>query len=130
MNICIDSDIENLRVIESSVDKVLNKLSIKEEAYGKILVATMEAVNNAIVHGNKTDKNKNVDVSFDYSTGDFMVTVKDEGSGFNPSKVPDPTAPENIESLNGRGVFLMMKLSDDISFNDEGNEVTMKFKIE
>jgi serine/threonine-protein kinase RsbW len=55
--------------------------------------------------------------------------VSDEGKGFKPREIPDPTKPENIESTNGRGVFLMSKLADEIEFNKKGNSVKMTFKI-
>jgi serine/threonine-protein kinase RsbW len=58
----------------------------------------------------------------------MIVTVTDEGPGFNPATIPDPTLPENIEELSGRGVFLMKKLADSITFNEKGNSVTMNFK--
>ncbi len=130
MKLEIESDIENLRIIESRVDEIMNEIGIKKDKYGRILVATMEAVNNAIVHGNNGDKRKQVNVCFEYKKMAFIVKVKDQGIGFNHECVPDPTAPDNIENIHGRGVFLMKNLSDDIGFNERGNEVIMKFKIE
>ena len=128
-DINIGSCVVDIRVVENTIDEISSELHINSDAYGKILVATLEAVNNAIIHGNKTDSDKSVDIGFEYLDSDLTITVKDEGTGFNPTVVPDPTAPENIENLNGRGVFLMKNLADDISFNNEGNEVKMKFKI-
>jgi len=126
----IGSSVENLRIIEGKVDELMIELGINKDEYGRIMVATMEAVNNAIVHGNKHDDNKNVAVVFECKKNNFVVRVRDQGIGFNPDCIPDPTSPENIENLRGRGVFLMKNLSDDIGFNDVGNEVIMKFKIE
>jgi len=125
----IGSEIDNIRIVENTIDEISTKLKISAEAYGKILVATLEAVNNAIVHGNKADQSKSVEVGFISVRDNLTITVKDQGPGFNPGSVPDPTAPENIENIDGRGVFLMKNLCDDISFNDIGNEVKMKFKI-
>lgn len=125
----IVSEIANLRLVESAIDQISSDLKIGSDDYGKILVATLEAVNNAIIHGNRTDISKFVKVEFEYIPKDLKVTVSDEGPGFSPDKIPDPTAPENIENLHGRGVFLMRSLCDDISFNERGNEVIMKFKI-
>ena len=126
----IGSSVENLSIIEGKVDELMVELGINKDEYGRIMVATMEAVNNAIVHGNKHDDNKSVAVVFECKENNFVVRVKDQGIGFNPDCIPDPTSPENIENLRGRGVFLMKNLSDDIGFNDVGNEVIMKFKIE
>lgn len=128
-NIDIASEISNIRKIENVIDELSYELNINKDAYGKILVATLEAVNNAIIHGNKTDINKFVNVAFIISNGRLNITVKDQGKGFNPQIVPDPTSPENIENLHGRGVYLMNNLADDIEFNTDGNQVTMKFNL-
>lgn len=118
----------NIRIIENAIDEITVTLGINQDNYGKILVATLEAVNNAITHGNKADPQKFVEVELSYRNNQIIITVSDEGQGFNPSAIPDPTKPENIEELSGRGVFLMTKLADTIAFNDKGNIVTMKFK--
>ncbi|HDZ41019.1 MAG TPA: ATP-binding protein [Bacteroidetes bacterium] len=130
MKVEIGSKVENLRIIEGKVDELILKMGINKDEYGRIMVATMEAVNNAIVHGNQHDDRKNVSVSFECNRNDFVVKVRDEGIGFNPDCIPDPTSPENIENIRGRGVFLMKNLADDIGFNESGNEVIMKFNIE
>ncbi len=118
----------NLRVIENAIDEMTGAIGINQDNYGKILVATLEAVNNAIKHGNKDNPQKLVDVEIEYDKDEIRITVTDEGEGFNPAGIPDPTMPENIEELSGRGVFLMTKLSDAIKFNEKGNSVTMSFK--
>jgi len=118
----------NLRVIENAIDEMTSAIGINQDNYGKILVATLEAVNNAIKHGNKDNPQKLVDVEIEYDKDEIRITVTDEGIGFNPAGIPDPTLPENIEELSGRGVFLMTKLSDSIKFNEKGNSVTMSFK--
>lgn len=124
----IGSAVENLRVVENAIDSLTNDAGISQDSYGKILIGTLEAVNNAIVHGNKSDIKKFVDVQFNLENNNLQVTVTDEGKGFKPSEIPDPTRPENIELLAGRGVFLMSKLADEIQFNSTGNSVTMTFK--
>lgn len=130
MDLNIASNVNNLRIIEGKVDEIMLALGINKDEYGRIMVATMEAVNNAIVHGNQYDKNKDVNIRFEFRNKDFIVKVRDQGIGFNPDCVPDPTSPDNIENLRGRGVFLMKNLADDIGFNEVGNEVVMKFKLE
>jgi len=124
----VESRMSNLRIIENAIDEMTGSIDINQDNYGKILVATLEAVNNAIKHGNKDDPKKLVDVEIEYNKDEMKVTVTDEGEGFDPAKIPDPTMPENIEGLSGRGVFLMTKLSDSIKFNEKGNSVTMSFK--
>jgi len=124
----IESRMSNLRIIENAIDEVTGAIGIKQDDYGKIMVAALEAVNNAITHGNKANPQKLVDVEIDFDNDEIRITVSDEGEGFRPDKIPDPTLPENIEELSGRGVFLMTKLADSIKFNEKGNSVTMSFK--
>jgi serine/threonine-protein kinase RsbW len=124
----IESRIDNLRVVEKEIDEISAEIGIKQDYYGKILVTTMEAVNNAIVHGNKCDETKSVEILISYKNRILKITVSDEGRGFIPKEIPDPTKPENIENFHGRGVFLMSKLADEIEFNERGNKVTMSFK--
>lgn len=127
-SITINSDIEKLRVVETLVDTLSKKLGIPDEVYGKILISTVEAVNNAILHGNKGDVHKMVTVNFTADGNMFDVTVTDEGEGFKYNSLPDPTDPANIENLHGRGVFIMRSLADAIEYNDAGNEVRMHFR--
>ena len=124
----IESSISNLRIVENAIDEVMGEIGITQENYGKILVSTLEAVNNAIMHGNKYEKEKMVDVEITYKKDILKIKISDEGNGFIPEEVPDPTIPENLEALNGRGIFLMSKLADQIKYSKRGNCVTMFFK--
>ncbi len=124
----IESDITNLTIVENAIDNLTNEIGINKDCYGKILIAVLEAVNNAIVHGNKSDLKKSVKVNFLVERNNLSVSVTDEGKGFKPEEVPDPTRPENLEEISGRGIFLMSKLADEIEFNRKGNNVILKFK--
>ena len=124
----IASEINNLRIVERAIDEVSSELGINPDYYGKILVCTMEAVNNAIIHGNKTDREKKVRIEIMPADEELVICIEDQGTGFKPEEVPDPTDALNIEKISGRGVFLMSRLADKIEFNDKGNKVTMKFK--
>ncbi|MFC2089606.1 ATP-binding protein [Bacteroidota bacterium] len=128
-NIEIPADTENLRIIEKVIDDMSWELNLSDEIYGNVLVATMEATNNAIVHGSKNNKEIPVKVEIELVESDLSIRVINAGPGFDFTKVPDPTAPENIEKINGRGIFLMEKLSDELNFFDEGREVELKFKL-
>lgn len=125
----IPSKIENLRIVEKAVDEISTDYNLSSELYGNILIATIEAANNAILHGNKLDENKKVNIRFKIDEKYLTVTVKDQGNGFDFNNIPDPTAPENIEKINGRGVFLMERLSDRIVFSDNGSKVELQFNI-
>jgi len=125
----IASRIENLREVEKMVDEISTACSMSSEVYGNVLIATLEAANNAILHGNKLDENKDVSLSFTWDESRLELVVTDQGKGFNYKDIPDPTAPGNVEKVNGRGVFLMEKLSDDIDFLENGSKVTLTFNL-
>jgi len=124
----IESQVANLTIVENAIDEATSTIGISQDNYGKILVSAMEAVNNAIVHGNKSNPEKVVDIEISYNENELNIQVTDEGPGFRPDLVPDPTAPENIEELNGRGIYLMSHLADKIEYNPKGNSVKMIFK--
>jgi serine/threonine-protein kinase RsbW len=125
----IVSKIENLRKVEKMVDELSAEYNISADIYGNILIASLEAANNAILHGNKLDENKMVNILFSIETNKLRIKIEDEGKGFDYKNVPDPTAPENIENVNGRGIFLMEKLSDKIEFSRNGATVELEFNI-
>lgn len=126
----ISSKAENIILVERMIEDVCDLFNISQDFYGNILVALTEAVNNAIYHGNQANANKNIDISFKTSPNLVSFIVKDEGPGFNYSDLPDPTNPENISNPNGRGVFLMRNLADNVSFEDNGSKVILDFKVE
>jgi serine/threonine-protein kinase RsbW len=123
----IPSLTENIRMIESFIDNAKEKYQLDDDIYGNIMIAVTEAVNNAIKHGNKNNKSKNVSLSLTLDEGMIKFVIKDEGKGFNFQNLPDPTAPENIEKPGGRGIFLMKHLSDEVAFLEEGRTVTLNF---
>ena len=125
----IPSKIESLRVVEKLVDEMAATCMLNNVVYGNILVAALEGVNNAIVHGNRLDSSTEVIFSIRCDEHEVHLNIKDQGKGFDYTHVPDPTAPENIENISGRGVFLMQKLSDKLIFTDNGSSVEIIFKI-
>lgn len=125
----IPSKIENLRIVEKAIDELSAEYSLNSELYGNILIAAIEAANNGILHGNKLDETKNINVTFVVTKENLIITVKDQGLGFDYMHIPDPTSPENIEKINGRGVFLMEKLSDKIDFFENGSKVELTFNL-
>lgn len=128
-NLSIPSKIDNLRKVEKVIDEISSEYKIGEDQYGNILIAALEAANNAILHGNKLDEKKNVNITFLISEKILKIRVEDFGNGFDYLNIPDPTAPENLENVNGRGIFLMEKLSDSIEFLNKGAIVELSFKL-
>jgi len=105
----------------------MSKCNFTREVYDNILISLTEAVNNAILHGNKADVKKFVNINCVEKKQKVVIRISDEGVGFNPQKVADPTLPENIDCCGGRGVFIMQQLSDKIKFLDNGRTVEMHF---
>ena len=93
-----------------------------------IQMAMEEAVMNAIKHGNGCDPTKMVYINLGFDDQKFEATISDDGCGFNPDEVPDPTADENIGKTCGRGVLLMKEFVDSLEYNETGNEVKMMKK--
>jgi len=118
-----------VQCIETFVSSIRSKTNFKQEIYDNILISLTEAVNNAIIHGNQKDENKYVRVKCVEKKKDLVITISDEGRGFNPHNVPDPTLPHNIDCCGGRGVFIMKQLSDKLNFMDSGRTVQMHFRI-
>ena len=118
---------ENIAVNVRLIDEMCENHNVIEEHYGDILIAMTEGVNNAIVHGNKLDVTKSVSVEYEKRGKDLFFRITDEGAGFDYENLPDPTAPENLERPNGRGVFLMRNLADECSFEDDGRIIELVF---
>ena len=119
----------DLEVVEEAVDVVARHCLASglaaHAARFNLRVALSEALANAIVYGNRMDPAKQVEVRVQMGENGFTVHVRDEGSGFDPSTVPDPTLPDRIERPDGRGLFLIRQLMDHVSFNDRGNAICM-----
>ena len=129
VKIQIPSLVENIRVVESFIDNSKDTFHIDDDIYGNIMVAVTEAVNNAIRHGNKFDKDKNVFLSLFVEPDRVKFEVEDEGAGFDFDNLMDPTAPENIENPGGRGIFLIRHLADEVEFTKDGRHVQLTFML-
>ena len=125
----IRSRIESLSEVERLVEEISSECNMSSEIYGNVLIATLEAANNAILHGNKLDEEKDVNIQFKWDEKELQLVVTDQGNGFDFKNIPDPTAPENVEKVSGRGVFLMEKLSDEIKFLKNGRKVRLTFNL-
>lgn len=95
---------------------VVSRSGLGEEAAFGIDLAVREAVTNAVLHGNEQDETKTVEVTFTTSSAALIVTVRDQGEGFDPKRVPDPTDPQNILKSSGRGIFLMRTFMDEVTW--------------
>jgi serine/threonine-protein kinase RsbW len=127
LNLTLESNLKNIAEVETYVQQVFKEFRIDESLFGNILIAITEAVSNAIIHGNQAKSNKKVQITTVVASNKVSFTIQDEGTGFNPHNLPDPTAPENLLTPGGRGVFLMQQLSDKVTFSEGGSIVQLEF---
>ena len=120
---------ENIRIVEGFIDNIKEKYNLDDDIYGNIMIAVTESVNNAILHGNKSDNKKNVYLKLTLENSQITFIVRDEGAGFDYQNLTDPTLPENIDKIGGRGVFLMKNLSDEVNFKDKGSTAELSFYL-
>lgn len=125
----IPSDPQEVTKVDAFVDRIANKYMLPEEVRGNIRLTLTEAVVNAIVHGNKEDNTKKVSIFMKKQRQKLAFSVCDEGKGFDPDNVPDPTALDRIELCGGRGIFLMRNLCHKCYFKQGGTEVEMIFNL-
>lgn len=125
----ITSNPNNILEVESYLKALQFDLKVNSEKYADILISLTEAVNNAIIHGNKSDETKHVHINVREKDDGVAFCVSDEGVGFNPGCVPDPTHEDKLNVCGGRGVFIMKTLADDILFEENGRKVEMYFDL-
>lgn len=123
----IDSNFSSINNVELFIDEMCMKLSVSDDLYGNVLIAVSEAVNNAIHHGNQFSNTLKVELKVCDSEQVFNFSISDKGKGFDFTNLPDPTSPENVLKENGRGVFLMKNLADEVEFLNNGSLVNLYF---
>lgn len=126
----LKSSLEKILEIEDYVSAVGRKYNLSPALQSNILISLTEAVNNAIRHGNLEDENKFVCIDLFHRSDKLIFSVRDEGCGFDPYNLPDPTLPENIQNPGGRGVFIMRHLCHHLRYKDSGRVVEMQFKLD
>jgi len=127
----IISDPDLLPEIEDFIQALLKEQNMDDEQINAVVLSVAEAASNAILHGNKNDKNKKVFILMEVDDEKVIIRIKDEGKGFDPSKVPDPTIPENILKDSGRGIHIMNNFLDKLTykFTDSGTEAILELNL-
>jgi len=124
-DVVISSDTTEARRIQEDVERLLHARKASEQEVFSVRLALEEALVNAIKHGNEMDRSKKVYVSYRMLADRLEVRITDEGKGFDPSDVPDPTDPMNLERPCGRGLMLMRHYMTEVEYNSAGNSVSM-----
>ncbi|MBL1214757.1 MAG: ATP-binding protein [Ignavibacteriae bacterium] len=126
------SDPEYLPEIESFILEIAEQNNVDEEKFNCIALSTAEAASNSILHGNKNDPTKKVEIKVVVTDKVMRIIFKDEGKGFEPKSVPDPTTPENILKENGRGIHIMKSYLSSLTYNftPEGTEAILEIKLD
>jgi serine/threonine-protein kinase RsbW len=119
----IPSEWNAVRDVEERLLTEISRHGYSEASVFAIKLALEEGLANAICHGNRRDPAKKVQVVFDVDDTRTIITITDQGPGFDPKIVPDPTTDENLEKPNGRGIMLMRAYMDEICYNAQGNQV-------
>lgn len=125
----LESNPSSISLVEPYLAEIARGCRMEEEKYGSMLVVLTEAVTNAIVHGNKACGTKKVTVKAKYSCNTLTFCIQDQGNGFDPSQVPDPTKGEQLCMCGGRGVYIIKQLADYVRFGKSGREVKITFNL-
>lgn len=128
----IQSDPACIYLVEEFVAGIANDINIDPDKQAGVLLAVTEATTNAIIHANKSNPEKTVKIYGKYSEDEILTfRIIDQGRGFDPNKIPDPTRPENLLKDSGRGLFLMKIYADELKYKitDEGTETTLVLRL-
>ncbi len=118
--------------VEKFLLDIAKKIKLKKEKHNSLSLSTAEAISNSIVHGNKLDINKKVLITVEVNDHEMKIIFKDEGKGFDPQDIPDPTSAENVLKDSGRGIHIMKSFISDLqyNFNPDGTETILIIKLD
>jgi serine/threonine-protein kinase RsbW len=122
-----DSTLETVDSAEQAATRFAADNGFDEDEIMQISMAVREAAVNAVLHGNAYDPNKKVKLEFERTTRDLVITIRDQGAGLDPAKIPDPLAPENLLKTSGRGIFLIRSFMDEVQIlpSTSGTEIKL-----
>lgn len=125
----LQSTYEEVERVEELLNTLQEELSFGDDFYARLMLAVSEAATNGIVHGNKLDASKEVEIKVYRSDQKLIFETKDQGQGFDPEEIPDPLAEENLLKTSGRGVFLMEEYADAVDYSENGTCLTLTFNL-
>jgi serine/threonine-protein kinase RsbW len=119
------SEVDEIRVVQDTIMEKMHDAGFNGDSCFAVKLALEESLVNAVKHGNHYNPQRCVTVRYDITPDCVRISVKDEGAGFDPKEVPDPTAEENLTKPSGRGIMLMRAYMDEVTYSDGGRSVTM-----
>ncbi|MBN2105260.1 ATP-binding protein [bacterium] len=126
MKCTLPSQLGELHCADDLTEKVAQELSLNQDQKNNLAIAVTEAVGNAIIHGNKKDPNKKVHLQFRTGKDKIIITVQDEGEGFDPESIQNPLLPKNLMKESGRGIFILTELMDEVDYQFSKKGTTLK----
>ena len=123
----LDSTLETVDSAEQTATRIAGEAGFDEDEVMQISMAVREAAVNAVLHGNAYDPGKKVKLDFERTGSDLVITIRDQGKGLDPAKIPDPLSPENLMKTSGRGIFLIRSFMDEVQINPSvtGTEIKL-----
>jgi serine/threonine-protein kinase RsbW len=123
----LDSTLETVDSAEETASRIAAETGFDEDEVARIAMAVREAAVNAVLHGNAYDPEKKVRLDFERTSGDLVITIRDQGKGLDLSLIPDPLAPENLLKTSGRGIFLIRSFMDEVEIHPSqtGTEIKL-----
>ncbi len=128
-SLTLSSNFEEIQRLESFVHELQEWTGFDDDFFSNIMLALSEAATNAIVHGNQQDESKKVYIEANVEDGHLIISIKDEGEGFDPSNLPNPLQDKNLLKEGGRGVYLIKQYADKVNYSKGGTKVTIEFEI-
>jgi len=123
----MDSTLETVDSAEQAASRIAAETGFDEDEVMRISMAVREAAVNAVLHGNAYDPDKKVVLDFETIGNDLIITIRDQGAGLDPNKIPDPLSPENLLKTSGRGIFLIRSFMDEVHIqpSQTGTEIKL-----
>ncbi len=125
----ISSQLSNINKVRNFLEEIFADANLDRKDFNRVFLGLSEVVNNSIIHGNSQDIEKRVCIRIFYFKPLLIVEVKDEGDGFLPDQLKDPTCFENLRRENGRGIYILKQVADEVLFSEGGCKVSIKFKL-
>ena len=125
----LHSSFEEMEKLQPFVDTLQQWTACSDDQSSRIMLTLSEAVNNAIIHGNRQQYDQTITITAVFDDDRLTLSVADQGSGFDPDDLPDPVKEENLLNEGGRGIYLIKQYADEVSFSEGGSTVTMQFQL-